>query len=122
LDSYDDSSKRYSCGQTRGKLYGGMTGRTKDMLKIAGKRIMPKDVENVIFGIEKLTGNYRYVTVVEGGVESLKIKAEVDKDAEVTDELKEKVKKEIEVGLGVPVELKLAKIFKMERIIPPEKY
>ena len=37
--------------------------------------------------------------------------------------------KEIETSLGVPVELKLAKfgeipppIFKMERIIPPEKY
>jgi len=129
LDSYDDSPETCGCGRTHGKLYGGMAGRTKDILKIAGKRIMPKDVENVIFGIEDLTGNYQYVVVAEGEVESLKIKAEAGKDVKVTDELKERIKKEIETSLGVPVELKLAKfgeipppIFKMERIIPPEKY
>nr|MDO8078057.1 hypothetical protein [Candidatus Freyarchaeota archaeon] len=129
LDSYDDDPEVCGCGRTHGRLWGGMAGRTKDIVNVAGREILPKDVENAVLSIGELTGNYQYVVVTGKEVEALRIKAELVEGVEPSDELEKKIAGELEKVLGVPVIAKLAKhgeipppLFKTERIIDLEKF
>ncbi len=129
LDSYDDNPEVCGCGRTHGRLRGGMAGRTKDIVNVAGVEILPKDVENAVLSIKELSGNYQYVVVTGKEVEALRIKAELIAGVEPSSELEKRISNELEKSLGVPVIVKLAKhgeipppLFKMERIIDLEKF
>jgi phenylacetate-CoA ligase len=129
LDSYDDNPEVCGCGRTHGRLWGGMAGRTKDIVSVAGTELLPKDVENAVLSINELSGNYQYVVITGKEVEALRIKAELVKGVEPTKELEKKISDELGKALGVPVMTKLAKygeipppLFKMERIIDLAKF
>ncbi|MDD3654961.1 MAG: AMP-binding protein [Desulfotomaculaceae bacterium] len=88
-----------SCGRTIRRM-ASVRSRVDDMVKVRGSAIYPTSVEPVVRKYNELGSEYRLVVDNVNNRDIIKLQAEVVQDY-FTDELKEKILKEINTVLGI---------------------
>lgn len=78
-------------------------GRTDDMLVVRGENVFPSQVEDILLGVEGLTGNYQLVVDRRGHVlDSLQVRVEARADADQVG-LRERAEERIKETIGLSV-------------------
>jgi phenylacetate-CoA ligase len=108
-----------ACGRSLPRI-SKIKGRTDDMLIIRGINVFPSQIESVLLEVEGAQPHYLLVVDRVKGLDTLEIQVEVMEEVfsdEIRrlEDLKEKIKKEIESVLGLMVEVKLVEPRTIER-------
>lgn len=111
------------CGRTHPRV-SQIKGRVAHIIKIAGKKIMPIDVEEIVANIIGLGDDYQIVLTKAEEQKKLKVKAEYRPDIKDIDSIKNQFEKALIQKLGVDSEVELVPsgtigrpIFKAMRVI-----
>ncbi len=111
--------ERCGCGRTLPRI-SKVRGRTDDMLIIRGINVFPSQIEAVLLEVEGAQPHYQLVVDRVKGLDTLEVQVEVDENV-FSDEirklqqLRRKIKKEIESVLALVVEVKLVEPKSIER-------
>ncbi|HOO78739.1 MAG TPA: phenylacetate--CoA ligase [bacterium] len=108
-----------SCGRTQPRI-SRILGRTDDMLIIRGINVFPSQIEDVLLGIEEAEPHYQLVVDRDRGLDTLEIQVEISgeffsDEIKQLQELRNKIKREIESVLNLVVEVKLVEPKTIER-------
>jgi phenylacetate-CoA ligase len=74
-----------------------ITGRTDDMFKVRGVQVSPAQIDTVLAGFERLSGEYQVMLTREDGRERFLVRVESDGEVDV----RERVAEALRHGLGV---------------------
>ncbi|MCX6349261.1 MAG: phenylacetate--CoA ligase, partial [Candidatus Aureabacteria bacterium] len=113
------SSAACRCGRTSPRI-SKIKGRTDDMLIIRGINVFPSQIESVLLKVEETQPHYLLVVDRVKGLDTLEIQVEVGQEV-FSDEVRrmqdvrEKIKREIQGVLGIVVEVKLVEPKTIER-------
>ena len=113
------SSAPCRCGRTSPRI-SKIKGRTDDMLIIRGINVFPSQIESVLLKVEETQPHYLLVVDRVRGLDTLEIQVEVGQEV-FSDEVRrmqdvrEKIKREIQGVLGIVVEVKLVEPKTIER-------
>jgi phenylacetate-CoA ligase len=107
------------CGRTLPRI-SKVKGRTDDMLIIRGINVFPSQIEAVLLQVEGAQPHYQLVVERVKGLDVLEVQVEVDENVfsdeiRKLQELRRKIKKEIESVLTLVVEVKLVEPKTIER-------
>lgn len=113
------SCGKCQCGRTLPRI-SKIKGRTDDMLIIRGINVFPSQIEEVLLKVEEAEPHYQLVVDRVRGLDTLEIQVEVGEDifsdeVKKLEELKSRIKEEIESVLGLMVEVKLVEPKTIER-------
>ncbi|MDY6969529.1 MAG: AMP-binding protein [Spirochaetota bacterium] len=119
--------KPCSCGRTFRKI-SRLKGRTAHMIKVGNARVFPVDVEEAIYKIQGLTGEYQIITQKTDIQSNLVVNAECAQGVLQTDDLKQKLEVELNTVTGAESkatllpygELSRGQGFKAQRIVKAE--
>ena len=111
------------CGRTHPKM-SMVRGRVSQIISIAGKKILPMDVEEVVASIEELGNEYQIILEKPGEQPSLKVKVETSPGSKETPALKSTVEEAFNRELDVECIIEVVPsgtieraIFKAQRVI-----
>jgi len=107
------------CGRTLPRI-SKVKGRTDDMLIIRGINVFPSQIEAVLLEVEGAQPHYQLVVERVKGLDTLEVQVEVDEhifsdEIRKLQDLRRKIKKEIESVLALVVEVKLVEPKTIER-------
>ncbi|MGE5308700.1 MAG: phenylacetate--CoA ligase family protein [Deltaproteobacteria bacterium] len=112
--------ERCACGRTSPRI-SKISGRTDDMIIVRGINVFPSQVEHVLLGIEGTKPHYQLIVDRKAGeLDELEILVEVEQKM-FSDEIKqlrlleERIRKEIDVVLGVNAKVRLVEPKTIER-------
>ncbi len=110
---------RCECGRTLPRI-SKVKGRTDDMLIIRGINVFPSQIEAVLLEVEGAQPHYQLVVERVKGLDTLEVQVEVDEhvfsdEIRRLQDLRRKIKKEIESVLALVVEVKLVEPKTIER-------
>jgi len=112
-----------ACGRTHPRM-APVKGRISQIVKIAGKKVMPLDIEEVMASTEGLAENYQIVIDKPGELDRLKVKMEYQSGIKDMNALRSRVEEVIHQNLGVESEVDLLErgsivsdTYKAQRII-----
>ena len=110
---------RCGCGRTLPRI-SKVRGRTDDMLIIRGINVFPSQIEAVLLEVEGAQPHYQLVVERVKGLDTLEVQVEVDEhvfsdEIRKLQELRRKIKQEIESVLALVVEVKLVEPKTIER-------
>ena len=115
------------CGRTHPKL-SMVKGRVAHITKVAGKRIMPIDVEEVVAATLGLGDEYQIVVDKPGELDKLKLKVEYRPEVGDLGALRNQVEEALYRALGIESEVELVEmgsigraLFKVQRLITTYK-
>ncbi|MCL1822966.1 MAG: phenylacetate--CoA ligase [Oscillospiraceae bacterium] len=117
--------EKCACGRTHARM-DKTTGRTDDMLKIRGVNVFPSQIESVIMTIEQVAPYYEIVAEREGNHDTLEVRVELI-DGSVLDsyalleKLRDKIRHELRVVLGLDVKVSLVEPRTIERSLGKAK-
>jgi phenylacetate-CoA ligase len=104
------------CGRTHPKL-SMVRGRVAQIIKVAGKRILPMDVEEVVANISELGDEYQIIVDAPGELPRLRVRLEHAREVKNMSALKSRVENEFNRVLGVVCEIELVPLGTIERVI-----
>ena len=111
------------CGNTHPKI-SLVRGRVAQFIKVAGKSILPMDIEEVVAITPGLGDEYQIILDHPGELKRLKVKAELRFESQNAEEIKRKMEKTIHKNLGIESEIELVtlgslgrSLFKAQRLI-----
>ncbi|MEM2766591.1 MAG: phenylacetate--CoA ligase, partial [Candidatus Caldarchaeum sp.] len=123
--SYLYDSVSCDCGRTHRRL-GFISGRVDDMIKVAGVAVWPSAVENVLLKHPELGMEYQIIVTRVGGLDRLKVVAELGKDSKhvninklkkkLEDDFRETLMTSVEVELAEPMSLPRQEVGKAKRV------
>ncbi len=107
------------CGRTLPRI-SKVKGRTDDMLIIRGINVFPSQIESVLLAVEGAQPHYQLVVDRVKGLDTLEVQVEVDEhvfsdEIKKLQDLRNRIKKEIESVLALVVEVKLVEPKTIER-------
>ncbi|KAF0123716.1 MAG: Phenylacetate-coenzyme A ligase [bacterium] len=112
-----------ACGRTHPRM-APVKGRISQIVKVAGKKVMPLDIEEVMASIEGLAENYQIVIDRPGELKKLKVKLEYQPGIGDLNTLRNRIEEVIHQNLGVESEIELLErgsivsdTYKAQRII-----
>ncbi|MFH1625161.1 MAG: AMP-binding protein [Pseudomonadota bacterium] len=112
-----------ACGRTHPRMLP-VKGRISHIVKVAGKKVMPLDIEEVMASTEGLAENYQIVIDRPGELEKLKVKLEYQPGIQDLNNLRNRAEEAIHQNLGVKSEVELLErgsivsdTYKAQRII-----
>lgn len=113
------ASEPCGCGRTLPRI-SKVKGRTDDMLIIRGINVFPSQIEAVLLEVEGAQPHYQLVVERVKGLDTLEVQVEVDEhifsdEIRRLQDLRRKIKKEIESVLALVVEVKLVEPKTIER-------
>ena len=114
------------CGRTTPRM-SKVRGRTDDMIIVRGINVFPSQIEHVLLQIEGTLPHYQLIVErAAGGLDDLEVVVEVDEkifsdEIKRMENLKTKIKKDIESLLGVLVKVKLVEPKTIERSVGKAK-
>lgn len=116
---------RCGCGRTLPRI-SKVKGRTDDMLIIRGINVFPSQIEAVLLEVEGAQPHYQLVVERVKGLDTLEVQVEVDENVfsdeiRKLEELRRKIKQEIESVLALVVEVKLVEPKTIERSMGKSK-
>ncbi|MDY7031094.1 MAG: AMP-binding protein [Thermodesulfobacteriota bacterium] len=88
------------CGRTHPRI-SGIRGRVDHITKVAGVKVLPSDIEEVLGGIPGFTGEYQIIASQSGEQEVLDVKVEYSEGVDDPKRLKSQLEEEIEAFLSV---------------------
>lgn len=100
------------CGRTSMRMER-LSGRTDDMLIIRGVNVFPSEIEMVIMSVKGVQPHYQIVVDrAEHGLDTMEVQVEVDEkmfsdEIKVLESLEKTIQKQIEIVLGIAVNVKL---------------
>jgi phenylacetate-CoA ligase len=119
-------AKSCDCGRTHIRL-GFISGRTDDMIKVSGVAVWPSAVENVLLRHPELGFEYQIVVSRVGGLDNMKVVAELAKELAQPDiirlknslenELRESLMTGVEVELVPPMTIQRQEVGKAKRVV-----
>lgn len=107
------------CGRTSPRM-SKVKGRTDDMLIIRGINVFPSQIESILLGIEEAEPHYLLVVNRVGSLDQLEVQVEVNDqifsdEIKVLEDLKKKIRREVENTLNLVVNVKLVEPRTIER-------
>jgi len=105
-----------ACGRTLPKM-APIKGRIAFSVKVAGKRVYPSDVEEVVADVPGLGEEYQMIADKPGELEKLKVKVEVESQVKNLEALKRETEAAFNQKLGVESEIELVPLGTMERAV-----
>lgn len=120
------TSEKCICGRTAPRI-SKIKGRTDDMIVVRGINVFPSQVEHVLLGIDGTHPHYQLIIDREKHkLDTVEIMVEVDEtifsdEIKKMNELKAKIKKEIEAVLSIGVTVKLVEPKTIERSVGKAK-
>ena len=106
--------KPCSCGRTFRKI-SRIKGRTAHMVKIGSSTIFPVDVEEAIYNIPELTGEYQIMLQKPDIQDELVVNAECSQDAQQSEDLKKWLENELNKSTGVKSKARLLSYGELSR-------
>lgn len=108
-----------ACGRTTPRI-SRVLGRTDDMLIIRGINVFPSQIEEVLLRVEEAEPHYQLVVDRVRGLDTLEVQVEVgdsvfSDEVRRLEELKDKIKRELESVLNLVVAVKLVEPRSIER-------
>jgi len=105
-----------SCNRTQPKI-SMVKGRVTEITRVAGKNIMPIDIEEIIASIPQLGDQYQIIVDRPGELERLKVKVEHRPEAKDIGALKNQVEEAIYRDLGIESEVEIIDVGGIERAL-----
>ena len=87
-----------------------LDGRTDDMLKIRGVNVFPRQIEEVLLGIDEIGPHYEIIVTRKNHSDILEIRVELVRPVDVYKELEElekKIKHRLRIVLGLDAKIRL---------------
>jgi phenylacetate-CoA ligase len=103
------------CGRTYPSLPFGIYGRVDDMVTVRGENVYPSSVENVVRGMEGLTGEFRMVVTRERTMDELTVLAEHAEGPIDVDGIKAGLEARLAATLGIRAIVELKQPGELER-------
>ncbi|MEM2238041.1 MAG: phenylacetate--CoA ligase [Candidatus Caldarchaeum sp.] len=124
--SYVYDSVSCDCGRTHRRL-GFISGRVDDMIKVSGVAVWPSAVEAVLLKHPELGMEYQIVVTRVGGLDRMKVVAELSKESgnvdvkglkkRLEEDLRETLLTSVEVELVEPMSLPRQEVGKAKRVL-----
>jgi phenylacetate-CoA ligase len=95
-----------------------ITGRTDDMIILRGVNLFPSQIEEILLGIEGLTGHFQVVLTRPGRMDELAIRVEARPEAagaEIRESLARSVRQRVKAVIGVTAECAVVEPYGIER-------
>lgn len=110
-----------ACGRT-GVRMDKVMGRSDDMLKIRGVNVFPSQIESVLISIEQISPHYQLIVRREGCSDTLEVKVElidgsVLESYTVIENLKAKIRHDLQVVLGLQCKITLVEPKTIQRFV-----
>ncbi len=107
------------CGRTSPRM-SKVKGRTDDMLIIRGVNVFPSQIESILLAIEEAEPHYLLIVDRVGSLDQLEVQVEVNEkifsdEIKLLEDLKERIRSEIESTLSIVVTVKLVEPQTIER-------
>ena len=95
-----------ACGRTNPRMLP-VKGRISQIVKVADKKVMPLDIEEVMASTEGLASNYQIILDKPGELDKLRVKMEYKPGITDLKELRNRAEEKIYTNLGVDSEVEL---------------
>lgn len=103
------------CGRTYPSFPFGIYGRVDDMVTVRGENVYPSSVENVVRGMEGLTGEFRMVVTRERTMDELTVLAEYAEGTADVGRIKAGLQARLASTLGIRANVELKQPGELER-------